>query len=83
MEYRIELFHRRGMPSVEADRMAHRLLVRDRDIDNRRLCIECKHGRAARCPNGNRLPADVLQRCQHFEERGLCMEPRGVCRSRS
>lgn len=40
---RASVFNRRGMPSVEAEGLAYRLVNRDRDGDDRRLCLECVH----------------------------------------
>ena len=67
---------RAGYMNTDAEDLAERLTLRDRDADDRRLCIECKHYRPGRCGNreraGLRLPdvgrdlAATLQRCAGF-----------------
>ena len=65
-----------GLPAHEADALADRLHLRDRDRDDRRLCIECLHVRADadgwRCAAlHGPIPRDWvtirLQRCKKFE----------------
>ena len=45
---RLHHFSRRGLAEPEAERLADKLVTRDRDADDRRLCLECPHlaGRA-------------------------------------
>lgn len=50
----------------DADNLAELLTLRDRDIDERRLCVECRHGRSARCPDGLPMPLATLHRCGAF-----------------
>jgi hypothetical protein len=50
----------------DADNLAELLLLRDRDGDDRRLCVECRHGRSARCPDGLPMPLATLHRCGAF-----------------
>lgn len=50
----------------EADHLAELLTLRDRDNDDRRLCVECRHGRVARCPDGLPMPVATLHRCGAF-----------------
>ena len=57
-----------GYAEQEADDLAERLTLRDREDDDRRVCAECHHGRARRCPDGAPLPRDVLHRCGAFSE---------------
>ena len=57
-----------GHTEQEADDLAERLTLRDREADDRRVCAECHHGRARRCPDGAPLPRDVLHRCAAFAE---------------
>lgn len=53
----------------DADGRAERLLHRDREADQRRLCIECAHaGLAWRCAMGEAFLLDQLQRCPTFKE---------------
>jgi len=52
-----------------ADRVADMLLHRDRDTDDRRLCIECGHaGPGWRCAKREAFMVDQLQRCPAFKE---------------
>lgn len=62
------LAHLDRMTDLQADRLAERLLHRDRDLDDRRLCVECLRLRGRRCMQG--LPVlDVFQRCDSFLDR--------------
>lgn len=77
---RVERFTMRGLCAEASEREAYRLAARDRDGDDRRLCLECLHLRgipqAWRCGNawragigGPALPSDLaglLQRCPGF-----------------
>jgi len=77
---RATAFNRRGMPSVEAEALAYKLVNRDRDGDDRRLCLECANlsraGGAMRCSEWQLagmgaagIPAGLvmqLQRCDGF-----------------
>ena len=49
MVERLALFARHGLNADEADRLADKLLVRDREADRRCVCAECTHltGRGA------------------------------------
>lgn len=52
---RLASFTDRGLTMAEAEGLADRLLVRDREMDDRRTCLECPHLRGAghwRCGNG-------------------------------
>jgi hypothetical protein len=40
---RVVLFVRRGIDASDADDLGVRLRLRDLDLDDRRLCLECKH----------------------------------------
>ena len=64
----------------DADDLAERLTLRDRDGDERRLCVECAHYRRGRCmqaaqsgvgPEVGAL-AVVLQHCPAFGPVGFC-----------
>ena len=51
---------------------AERLLHRDRDADDRRLCVECQHaGPGWRCTRREAFMLDQLQRCPKFKEKKL------------
>lgn len=81
----VQLFIRRWIGSTEAEGLADGLVIRNRDGDDRRLCLECQHlrgGGTSRACNQWRaagldaagVPADVvmmLQRCNGFRENGL------------
>jgi len=81
MVERTALFNRRGLPALQADLLADKLVTRDREGDDRRLCLECTHlrraGGAMRCAQWQRaglgalnLPAGLamqLQRCEIFK----------------
>ena len=51
-----------------ADRLAVRLVRRDREGDDRVMCVECQHGRAAHCPDGAPMPMGVFNCCDYFKE---------------
>lgn len=83
---RAERFINRGLSLDDAERMAGELVRRDREGDDRRLCLECSHLHGAgrwRCGNWqagdvapNRLACDLvlmLQRCPGYT--GLRDEP--------
>ena len=80
MVERTHLFNRRGLASLEAELLADKLVTRDREADDRRLCLECAHlSRVGglRCAQWQRaglgyvaLPAGMavlLQRCNGFK----------------
>ncbi len=79
------LFCQRGAAPQDAERLADRLVNRDRDDDDRRLCLECRHLRGAgpyRCGNARAagLHADLarglvltLQRCHGYDASRLPM----------
>lgn len=56
-----------GYGEQQADDLAERLTLRDREQDDRRVCAECQHGRSRRCPDGLPLPGELLHRCNSFE----------------
>ena len=52
-----------------ADRVADMLLHRDRDMEDRKLCIECaRAGPGWRCAKREAFMVDQLQRCPAFKE---------------
>lgn len=75
---RVERFTRRGQIETKAEHLAEVLLVRDRDDDDRRMCLECAGlGERGRClparrgaiPGAGRVVEPVttiLQRCEGF-----------------
>lgn len=79
---RLHLFTRHGLDNTEAETLADGLVARDRDEDDRRLCLECRHlrgcGTSWTCNQWQRaglglsgIPADqikVLRRCEASQE---------------
>lgn len=77
---RVHLFTERGANTIEAEGMADALVRRDREAEDRRLCLECSHLRRSpglwRCGQWQRaglavaeVPGSVvymLQRCAEF-----------------
>lgn len=80
---RMARFTDKGVTHGDAESLADKLLVRDRDDDDRVLCLECAHlggyGRTSwRCgnwraagiailPRGTQLPADLVLRLQRCD----------------
>ena len=59
-----------GYPDAKG--RAQKLLLRDRDGDHRRLCIECLNaGPGYRCAKRDAFLLDQLQRCLNFKEMTL------------
>ena len=68
-----------GWPEAEAEKLADRLVQRDRDIDDRVSCTDCQHYRPGRCGNHRRAGlhgaevgrdlASLLQHCPGWETR--------------
>jgi len=66
-----------GWAEAEAERMAERLVIRDREADSRVSCTECRHYSPGRCSNHRRAClqssevgrdlAALLQRCPGFQ----------------
>ena len=66
-----------GWPEPEAEALADRLVRRDRDLDARVSCADCRHYRPDRCsnhrraglstPDVGRVLAGLLQRCPGFK----------------
>ena len=80
---RLHQFSRRGLAALDAESLADKLVTRDRESDDRRLCLECSNlSRAGgwRCAQWQRaglgtasLLADLvrqLQRCDSFKAAG-------------
>ena len=77
---RVLKFVARGIDPTDADDLAERLTLRDRDQDDRRMCVECVHlkanGRCAAAHAGRLLGVDrrfepvptQLWRCEGFAE---------------
>jgi len=59
-------FRALALPDALAEPLAVQLVARDREGDDRRLCVECRHCRPGpRCAKQFSV-LDVLQRCDHF-----------------
>lgn len=68
-----------GWLEAEAEKLADRLVQRDRDIDDRVSCIDCTHYRPGRCGNHRhaglhardvgRDLASLLQRCPGYVQK--------------
>ena len=73
-------FTQKGLANKDAETLVDKLILRDRDLDDRRVCLECKHlsGHGAgswRCGNWKEagvaisstyalLPADLVMQLQ-------------------
>jgi hypothetical protein len=80
---RLRNFTDKGLPTNDAETLADKLVLRDRDQDGRRVCLECRHlgGRVAgswRCgnwqaagiailPRDTQLPADLVLQFQRCD----------------
>jgi hypothetical protein len=72
---RVTLFMHRGLGLARAEALADKLKTRDRDGDDRRLCMECRHLASTRCtrPQAAGIGPMVevfrakLQRCPAFD----------------
>ncbi len=65
--FRVELFQQHGWPEERAEAWADKLVNRDRDGDDRRLCVECQNLLSDwRCADKGAVVADLLQRCPSF-----------------
>lgn len=77
---RVEWFTRRGVNPVKAERLADMLVKRDRDSDDRHMCLECtgldskgrctpaKHGHIEGVAGLLEPVTHVLHRCEGFKE---------------
>jgi hypothetical protein len=76
---RVVMFASRRLTNVAAEKLAERLVERDRDGDDRRICLECRHLRRSgvcQVAHEGRMHGasvtyapvtTVLQRCWHFD----------------
>jgi len=78
---RLHHFTRRGLAVLNSEKLADKLVIRDREADERRLCLECSNlgrGSGWRCNQWQRaglgaagIPAGLvlqLQRCDSFND---------------
>ena len=63
---RLERFIDKGFSLDDSEALVDRLVVRDRDGDDRHLCVECAHCRFGMRCDKKLAVLDVLQRCDHF-----------------
>ena len=70
---RLRTFTGRGMSEAEAERMADQSITRDRQNDDRRYCLECRHlqGREGHYLCGNWHQAGI---CLHSQNKGLAAD---------
>lgn len=61
---RLHHFTRRGLAELEAEKLTDKLVQRDREADDRRLCLECQH------LNGNR---PSTWRCSNWRQAGIAL----------
>lgn len=68
MALRIGMFQRRGLQLLQAEAFSDRCLLRDRDMDDRRACVECKHlqARGTCAAKQAALPKTMFHRCHKF-----------------
>lgn len=69
-KHRIQIFIWRGIPDLNAEELACRLVERDRTRDDRKSCAECQSFRNNRCVKYRELiggsNANTLHRCDCF-----------------
>ena len=58
------LFNRRGLTALGSELLADKLITRDRESDDRRLCLECVHLKGHR---------EETLRCTNWQQAGLAM----------
>ena len=63
---RLERFIDKGFSLDDSEALVDRLVVRDRDGDDRHLCVECAHCRFGMRCDKKLAVLDVLQRCDNF-----------------
>ncbi len=72
MEQRLHQFEAKGIPSLQAEEVACRLVYRDRQDDDRRSCAECASFYSGRCVQGKQPfgggSVAVLHRCKSFKK---------------
>jgi hypothetical protein len=78
-EARLHLFGSRGLDLKQAEAMADRLVLRDRELDDRRLCMECQHLQAQSAYHGRSWPE---LRCGNWKASGLSISVRQAGMSR-
>ncbi len=83
---RVNKFKNKGLPLIDGEALADKLVLRDRESDDRRVCLECTHlVQGWFCNNSEAAGVDLgarrctlafelvlqLQRCDGFNESGL------------
>ena len=75
---RLERFTSKGLAIDVGEALADRLVMRDREQDSRRVCMECAHLRSDHCGNwklagvairsrDSKLPTNMLTQLQHCD----------------
>lgn len=67
--YNLERFTKKGLNYDDAERLADKLVLRDREVDDRRLCLECSHLHGAgrwRCGNWHRAGVAIQLKDAHI-----------------
>lgn len=62
-KYRVELFQAKGLDEMNAEALADKLVIRDRDGDDRKACYECRY-----------LKAITSLRCENWKLAGIAMK---------
>lgn len=60
---RLARFGAKGLQQADAEALADRLVLRDRDGDDRRVCVECQH-----------LQGAFAWRCGNWRAAGIAMQ---------
>ena len=74
---RLHQFTGRGLAEPDAERLAEKLVTRDRESDDRRLCLECVHltghsAGAMRCTNWQRAGVAMRAKDAHLSAALVC-----------
>ena len=74
---RQDRFASKGLPLLDAESLADKLVLRDRDMDDRRLCLECNHlggyGQISwRCANWQAAGVASRSRDAHLPQELVC-----------
>jgi len=62
-KFRLEIFQSKGLDELKAEALADKLVVRDRDSDDRKACYECRY-----------LKGISSLRCDNWKLAGIAMK---------
>jgi hypothetical protein len=62
-KYRVELFQAKGLDEMNAEALADKLVIRDRDGDDRKVCYECRY-----------LKAITSLKCENWKLAGIAVK---------